>query len=95
MNRLKKTVSRFSGLWDIPLDLSSGLPEIRISGMRTLTVEPHRGLRSFSGDCVLVETALGLLCIRGRDLVLKSVSREELRLNGELVSVEMAAAHAD
>ncbi len=94
MNRMKKNLARLSGASAIPLDLSAGLPEIRISGMRAVTVEPHRGLRAFAGDCVLVETGLGLLCIRGADLVLQNVTSAELRLTGEIISLEMVDRHA-
>jgi sporulation protein YqfC len=87
---LKNTITRLSGTSGIPLDAAVGLPEIRISGMRTLTLEPHRGLRAFAGDCILVETGLGLLCIRGSALVLKYISSEGLCVYGEIVSIEMA-----
>ncbi len=95
MNGVKKALARLSGDSAIPLDISAGSPEIRISGMRAVTVEPHRGLRAFAGDCVLVETGLGLLCIRGAGLVLQNVSPGELRLTGRIISLEMAEPHAD
>lgn len=85
----KKTVAAISGASDIPLDFAAGLPEIRLSGMRSLAVEPHRGVRSFAEDCVLVQTGGGLLCIRGTALTLKSISYRELRMTGKIVSLEV------
>ena len=94
MKGVKNSLARLSGASAIPLDLSAGLPEIRISGMRAVTVEPHRGLRAFAGDCVLVETGMGLLCIRGAELILQNVTSAELRLTGEIISLEMVDRHA-
>ena len=95
MNGVKKALARLSGDSAIPLDISAGSPEIRISGMRTVTVEPHRGLRAFAEDCVLVETGLGLLCFRGRGLELKNMTVREVRLTGDIASMEMVSSHAD
>jgi len=95
MTGLKKTLSRLSGRTLIPLDLAAGVPEIRISGLRTLVLEPHRGVRAFAGDCILISTDAGLLCVRGRGLSLKSMSERELRLSGEIIALELVDAHAD
>ena len=79
---------------DIPLSFEHGLPEIRISAMRSMVIEPHRGVRSFSRDSVMVETGGGLLHIRGSGMVIKSMTWRELRLQGQFSAVELVDGHA-
>ena len=79
---------------DIPLSFDRGLPEIRISAMRSMVIEPHRGVRSFSQDSVLIETGGGLIHIRGTALMIKSMTWRELRLQGRFSAVELVGDHA-
>lgn len=79
---------------DIPLVFERGLPEIRISAMRELVIEPHRGVRSFSEDSVLIETGGGLVHLRGRALSIKRMGWRELRLQGQILAVELVQTDA-
>ena len=90
----KSTLLKAAGAADIPIGAVAGLSEIRITAMRTVVIGPHRGIRSFAGDCVLVETGEGIICVHGRGLELKNMSREEVRLTGEIRSVERMDRHA-
>jgi sporulation protein YqfC len=85
---------KLTGPADIPLSFDGGLPEIRIDAMRSLVIEPHRGLRSFAEESVLVETGGGLIHIRGKDIVMKRMTWRELRLQGAFSAVELVAEHA-
>ena len=94
MKRLNYALRKLTNSVDIPLSFDSGLPEIRISAMNSMVIEPHRGVRSFAEDGVLVETGGGLIHIRGNDLVLKRMTSRELRLQGRFSAVELIADHA-
>ena len=83
---LKSALNRVAAAADIPW--FGGLPEIRVIAMHTVLIEPHGGIRSFSGDCVLADAGEGLLCVRGHGLVLKDMSRQEIRLTGDIKAVE-------
>ena len=91
---VKNALLKAAGAAAIPLGTVTGLSEIRISAMRTVVIEAHRGVRSFTGDCVLVETGDGMLCVRGEGLVLNSMSRSELRLTGGIQALELMENHA-
>ena len=79
---------------DIPLAFDRGLPEIRIYAMRDLVIEPHRGVRSFSEDSILIETGGGLIHLRGKALAIKRMTWRELRLQGNISAVELFASDA-
>ena len=78
----------------IPEELRPGLPELRMRGNGTVVLEPHRGLRSFSEACVIVAVSGGLLCFHGKGLRIKRMTLRELRLKGEITSLEYSAGHA-
>ena len=78
---------------DIPMSFEWGLPEIRISAMRSMVIEPHRGVRSFAEDSVMIETGGGLLHIRGSAMVIQSMTWRELRLQGRFIAVELVDSH--
>ena len=94
MKGWKERLSAWSAASAIPLDLVSSLPNIRLSGLHTLILEPHRGIRAFAGDSVLIATAAGLICVRGDGLYLKALSREQLYLCGRIRCVELVDERA-
>lgn len=94
MKGLNKAMERLLGATNIPLRFDRGLPEIRISAMRSMVIEPHRGVRSFSEDSMLIETGGGLLHIRGSALMIKSMTLRELSLQGSFSAVELVSDHA-
>lgn len=94
MKGWKERLSAWSADSEIPLDMVSALPNIRLSALHTLILEPHRGIRAFAGDCVLIATGAGLLSIRGDGMYLKAMSREQLHLCGRIRCVELVDDHA-
>ena len=94
MKGVRTAIDRLIGVSDFPLHFDRGLPEIRISAMRSMVIEPHRGIRSFSGDSILIETGGGLVHIRGNALTIKSMTWRELCLQGRFHAVELVGDHA-
>lgn len=94
MKTLNQALGRLLRAADIPAVFDQGLPEVRISAMRSLVIEPHRGVRSFAEDGVLIETGGGLVHVRGKNMVIKSMTWRELRLQGQISAVELLEEHA-
>ena len=94
MKRLNCALRKLTNAADIPLSFDGGFPEIRISAMNSMVIEPHRGVRSFADNSVLVETGGGLIHIRGSGIMLKRMNWRELRLQGRFSAVELVAEHA-
>ena len=91
-----KTGGTFHGFFSsMQGELIPGLPELRMTGSRSLLLEPHGGLRAFSGERVLVSVGKGLLCIRGKGLTIKRLSLRTLWLKGEIHSLELTGSDAD
>ena len=89
MKSLKEAAAELMIDKGMPAGFVNSLPEIRITGMRELVLESHRGVRAFAEDGVLVETCEGLLHIRGQSLVMKSMTLRELNLQGKIFALEL------
>ena len=94
MKGLDRAIDHLLRQTDIPLAFDRDLPEIRISAMRDLVIEPHRGVRSFAEDSVLIETGGGLIHLRGKALAIKRMTWRELRLQGQISAVELVFSDA-
>lgn len=81
-------LSSVAELFDLPADVVAGLPRLEMVGSRQLYLEHHTGILSYSEDQIDVNTAGGVLRVRGRQLNLVAMTAEELRVGGQIEAVE-------
>ena len=81
-------LSSVAELFDLPADVVAGLPRLEMVGSRQLYLEHHTGILSYSEDQIDVNTAGGVLRMRGRQLNLVAMTAEELRVGGQIEAVE-------
>ncbi len=58
-------------------------------GADRLLVEAHRGVLGYGTDCIRIGATYGSLIVRGEDLRLCCMSREQLVVRGSIRQVEM------
>lgn len=75
-------------LFDLPGDVVAGLPHLEMMGGRRLFLERHTGILAYSDTVIDVNTPGGVLRIQGEALSLEAMTGEELRVGGEIRSVE-------
>ena len=75
-------------LFDLPADVVAGLPRLEMVGSRQLYVEHHAGILAYSQEQIDVNTAAGVLRVRGDGLSLLAMTAEELRIGGTIAAVE-------
>ena len=75
-------------LFDLPADVVAGLPRLEMVGSRQLYVEHHAGILAYSEEQIDVNTAAGVLRVRGDGLSLLAMTAEELRIGGTIAAVE-------
>ena len=75
-------------LFDLPVDVVAGLPRLEMVGSRQLYVEHHAGILAYSEEQIDVNTAAGVLRVRGGGLSLLAMTAEELRIVGTIAAVE-------
>ena len=75
-------------LFDLPVDVVAGLPRVEMIGGRQLFVERHLGILAYSETQIDVDTAAGVLRLRGERLSLVAMTAEEVRVGGRIDAVE-------
>ena len=81
-------LSTVAELFDLPADVVAGLPRLEMVGSRQLYLEHHQGILAYSDSRIDINTAAGVLCVKGEGLSLLAMTAEELRIGGRLASVE-------
>ncbi|MBR1821700.1 MAG: YabP/YqfC family sporulation protein [Clostridia bacterium] len=66
-----------------------------VVGSRSLLVENHTGILSFSDERVRLNTARGPLCVSGSDLTLRDVRPGALIVRGSISRVELPCVGGD
>ncbi|GGF07628.1 sporulation protein YqfC [Halobacillus andaensis] len=84
-NQLRNWVSQY---FDLPADVMLDLPRITTIGSLHAYVENCTGLLHFSDQEVRIQYRRGELSIKGKDLRIKMMLKEELLLEGELQSID-------
>lgn len=75
-------------LFDLPADVVAGLPRLEMVGGRQLYLEHHSGILAYSETQIDVNTAGGVLRVKGDTLTLLAMTAGELRIGGQIFSVE-------
>ena len=81
---LKKAAERL----DIPVDVMAGVSRVEIIGMRQVYVENHRGILEYSGEEIQLNTDSHVLRIHGSGLEVSSMNASQIKLSGEIESVQ-------
>ena len=84
----KKVFSEAAELFDLPGDVVAGLPHIELVGNTQFYMERHRGIISYSEECIDINSDRMIVRVRGSGLGLVSMSGEALRIRGTITQVE-------
>lgn len=79
-------------LFDLPADVVAGLPRLEMVGSRQLYLEHHTGLLAYTEEQIDANTAAGVLRIKGERLTLMAMTAGELRIGGQIDSLEWVGA---
>ncbi len=74
---------------NMPEELLDGAARLTLTGGRSLRIENHRCLLSFSGETLEVSCRKQTLRVRGENLRIISMDREELLVDGTILAVEV------
>ena len=88
IKRESKVLSGAAELFNLPADVVAGLPRLEMVGSRQLYLEHHTGILSYSDQQIDANTAGGVLRVKGERLTLLAMTAGELRIGGQIQSVE-------
>lgn len=81
-------LSAVAELFDLPADVVAGLPRMEMVGDRQLYIEHHTGILGYSDTQIDINTAMGVLRLRGTGLSLLAMTGEEVRIRGQIEAME-------
>ncbi len=74
---------------DIPAEVGLDVPKITMTGNYSLTVENHKGIIDYDLDRIRIKIGGGWVEIIGSGLMLETMSREELVIEGEIKALNL------
>lgn len=86
--RDKGVLTGAAELFDLPVDLVTGVPHVEVLGNRQFYMENHRGIISYSDREIAISGSGMILQVRGAELVLVSMTAQALRIQGEIERIE-------
>ena len=86
MARLTETLT---GRLNLPKEVLEDVPRLTLTGSGQVLVENHKGLLSYSEELIEIGCGRLHLRVRGSDLLLRAMDREELLIHGKIIAVEV------
>lgn len=80
----EKFTTRFIETFDLPPEVMLNLPLIMMVGGKSLILENHRGILEYSRERIRIRLAKGEIMLNGRNLLIQSISNEEIQIKGDL-----------
>lgn len=74
---------------DLPMELAAGVPQMELLGQRQFFMAGHRGVLSYSMECIEIGGGELVVRLTGRELQLLAMTEEELRIGGTIEKVEL------
>lgn len=84
----KQTTKKLIETLDLPQDIFLGTPILSLCGNKELYISNHRGLLSYGQEEMIVLTKEYQIRVRGKNLNIVSYTKEDLTIQGFILSVE-------
>lgn len=75
---------RLARFLELPDDVIYDLPKVTLIGDTQFYIENHRGIIAYSTDSVRIAVSIGQVEVRGEMLTIRTISRDELYLDGRI-----------
>ena len=87
--KLSQASQRAMDRLDLPVNLASGVARMELLGNRSLYIDRHRGVLSYSTEAVDINGGSVVVRITGRSLQLQAMTDQELRIDGIIEKIEL------
>lgn len=79
---------KISDALDLPRDLILNLPRVVITGKIAVFIENHKGIIEYDSRLVKINTPIGIVCVKGESLLIKTIIADEITIEGEIMAIE-------
>lgn len=87
MKKINNLEQKFAKILDIPNDVVFDLPKITLIGNVQMYIENHKGIIEYLPSVIKVAVNTGEVEVTGEDLTVRNISREEIHLDGLIISI--------
>ena len=87
MDKMQSFYSNLTKKLDLPAEPFPGITVAEVWGDGRILIENHRGVIGYLKDEIAVRTSYGSLQIKGNDLQLTMMTREQLIISGNIADV--------
>jgi len=88
MNIVRKILSSTAGVFDLPADALAGVPRLEMVGFSECSIEPHKGLKEYGEQEIVVDSCVGPIRISGEKLYVKRMNHQRITVCGVVRSVD-------
>lgn len=86
---MKKRISeKVADAWGVPKDVIMNIPRLTISGDKEIYIENHKGILEYTDSVIRVSTAMGIVKVCGKNLVIDRIRLEDIVISGSFAKVE-------
>ena len=87
MKPYKKSLRQLTGTLYESSDGLPGVPIVELAGDHRVLIENHRGVVEYGTESICVKVKYGLLCVRGSDMELAKMTKDQLVIAGKIETV--------
>lgn len=74
---------------ELPMDIALDIPKITIIGNMEINITNHRGIIEYNSDLIRINTKIGIVKLKGQEMVIKNILSEEITIVGTIESTEI------
>lgn len=74
---------------ELPMDIALDIPKITIIGNLEINITNHRGIIEYNSNLIRINTKIGIIKLRGQDMVIRNILSEEITVSGTIESTEI------
>ncbi|AEE91254.1 Sporulation protein YqfC [Tepidanaerobacter acetatoxydans Re1] len=80
---------KISDVLDLPQDVILNVPKVILTGRIAAFIENHKGIIQYNSELVKINTSIGVVCIKGADLLIKTIIADEITVEGKITAIEL------
>ncbi|NLU10546.1 MAG: sporulation protein YqfC [Tepidanaerobacter acetatoxydans] len=80
---------KISDALDLPQDVILDVPKVILTGRIAAFIENHKGIIQYNSELVKINTSIGVVCIKGAGLLIKTIIADEITVEGKITAIEL------
>ena len=84
-----KKKKRINEFLEIPKEVYSNVPNLRITGFEEILIENYKGILEYEDYYIKINTFIGIINIHGINLKLEKMTEDNLKIIGEIENIDM------